>query len=459
VGLVLRAALLARYPHLRGIGDETIHYATGVLTAEFGLSVLGQWAPLYDAMLAGVFRIAGPDPLAPKLLQVALSPLPIVCAYALARAATSERAGRIAAWLLAVDPSLVAFSHYLYTETLFVSLLLLASWALFRRPQGRTRGDLLLAGVLFGLTILTRSVALYFLAAWAGFEALRGRRREAAQAALVFAVALAVVLPWTLRNAFKYHDLLLVDGTLGRTAYFAFSEALFNRDLGYVGPRQELPARAECQVGEAPGAPALPDAAALEAPFPEGWHGLLGRRPAGLPIHRTREFATRDLAAASRCELGRALAFMGERPGVVAGHGLRRFYAFWGPNSYLLRWVKHGFYGDGPLARSSYPGWKLLVVGWHVALVACAILAFGRRRVPAFLVFSALFVGYYTAVHMLAVAHSRYRLPVMPFVMIATATWLADPKLPEGRARAAAVSGVLLLFVALSTHYALVRLP
>ncbi len=135
VGVGLRLALLARYPHLRGIGDETIHYATGVLTAEFGLGVLGQWAPLYDALLAGVFGVAGPDPFWPKLLQVLLSPVPIACAYALARSAASIPAARIAAWLVALDPTLLSFSHYLYTETLFVSLLLGAALALFQHPK------------------------------------------------------------------------------------------------------------------------------------------------------------------------------------------------------------------------------------------------------------------------------------------------------------------------------------
>lgn len=440
-----------------------------VLTGEFGLSVLGQWAPLYDSLLAEIFHVTGPDPVWPKLFQTLLAPLPIACAYALARAAASResppaavgprRAGRIAAWLVALDPSLVAFSGYLYTETLFTTLLLGAAWALFRRPGARSRGDLVAGGVLFGLAILTRSVVLYFGVVWPLWEVLRGRRRQATQALAVFGIALLLVLPWTVRNAFKYHALLLVDGTLGRTAYFAFSESLFNRDLGYVGPGRGLPARPECRVGIAPGAPPLPDAAELEALFPPGWHGLLGRRGPRLALYRTREFATRDLAAASRCELRHGLAFARAHPGVVATHVLRRFYAFWGPNSYLLRWVRQGFYGSGPLGRDAYPEVKALVVGWHVALVLCALLAFGRRSLPPFLAWAALLVAYYTGVHMLAVAHSRYRLPVMPFVMIAAASWLADPRPPEGRGRRAAVIAAGAGFLVMAAHYAIARLP
>ena len=177
-----------------------------------------------------------------------------------------------------------------------------------------------------------------------------------------------------------------------------------------------------------------------------------------MAVHRTREFATKDLASAGRCELRNALAFSRERPDVVAGHVAHRFYGFWGPNSYLLRWVRHGFYEDGPLARASYAWVKPLVVCWHVALVACALLAYGRRP-PPFLAWAALFIAYYTTVHMLAVAHSRYRLPVMPFVMVAASTWLAHPRPPEGGWRRIAVGGALVVFLALSTHYLLVRLP
>lgn len=459
-GLALRLGLLARYPHLRGIGDEVIHYAMGVLTAEYGLGVLGQWAPLYDALLALVFRFGGPDPLAAKLLQVALAPVMIACAYVLATRAGSARAGRIAAWLVALDPTLVVFSHLLYTETLFITLLLLASVALWRRPGGRTRADALAGGVFFGLATLTRSLALYFLFGWLLFALLRGRRREALEAALVLAAALALVLPWTARNALKYHDFLLVDGTLGRTAYFAFSEAFFNRDLGYpLGPQQELPRRSECRVGDAPGAPRLPPARELETHFPPGWHGLLGRRGPRLALDRTREFATKDLAAASRCELANALAFAAANPGTVASHVLRRLHAFWGPNSYLLRWVRHGFYGEGPLAPASYPRVKALVVALHVAVIAASLLAFGRRPLPPFLVWAGLFILYYTAIHALAVAHSRYRLPVMPFAMIAASQWLAAPRAPDGRGRRAAVAIALVSFLVLSAHYALVRLP
>lgn len=459
LGFALRALLLARYPHIQGMGDELVHYLTAQFVTLFGPGVLGQWAPLYDSLLAAVFHLAGPDPLAARAVQVVLSTATIAGVYALARASGSLRAARIATAICALDPTLVAFNHYLFTETLFVALLVAAACALFCGPTPRSRSRTVAGGGLFGLAILTRSVGLYFLVLWVLWEWLRGRRREAADAALVLLTALALVLPWTLRNFQKYDDFLLVDATLGRTAYFAFSERFFSWDLGYAGSGPVRPLRDECAVGLAPGAPELPPARDIQALLHPTLFGLTTEDAAELPIWRTRRFAVEDLAAGQRCEMANALAFAREHPGTVGSHVAERLYAFWGPNSYLLRSVALGSYADGPLAATTYPFWKGLVVALHVALGAAALLLLGRRHLPPFVVWSALFITYYTAIHMLAVAYSRYRLPLMPFVFVASALWLADPRAPEGRARTALVATALSGFVGLCVHYVVARLP
>jgi hypothetical protein len=189
-------------------------------------------------------------------------------------------------------------------------------------------------------------------------------------------------------------------------------------------------------------------------------HGLLGegRSPYG-PIRKARELATLDLVERQRCELRRSLEFAVESPGTVFANVFRRPYGFWGPNSFLLRWVHSGVYSEGPLAPRFYPFVKWLVVAAHVLVVGAALLSLGRREPPRIAEWSALLALYFTAIHALAVSYSRYRLPLMPFLMVGASLWLAQPRRPEGRGRGAVLIGALVGFVLLSAHYVGSRLP
>jgi hypothetical protein len=102
---------------------------------------------------------------------------------------------------------------------------------------------------------------------------------------------------------------------------------------------------------------------------------------------------------------------------------------------------------------------KWLVVAAHVLVVGAALLALGRRELPRIAEWSWLLAAYFTAIHMLAVSYSRYRLPLMPLLMVGASLWLAAPRRPEGRGRAVMVGVALLGFVALCVHYAIGRLP
>jgi hypothetical protein len=166
-----------------------------------------------------------------------------------------------------------------------------------------------------------------------------------------------------------------------------------------------------------------------------------------------------DHAARQRCELARAADFAVANPGILVVQMLRRFYDFWGPNSFLLRYVHDGAYRGGPLAAEHYRWVKWIFLAGYLPLIAAAILACGRRAQPAFVRWSGLFLCYYTAIHMLAVAFSRYRLPVMPLVVVLASLWLADPRLPEGRLRQAAVGTAIAGFGLLSALYLGVHLP
>ena len=141
---------------------------------------------------------------------------------------------------------------------------------------------------------------------------------------------------------------------------------------------------------------------------------------------------------------------------------LRRFYAFWGPNSFLLRSVAYGIYQGGPLEPASYPWVKWLVVASYLFVMVPALLALSRAGapgVPPVVEWSALFCLFYMGIHLAAVAYSRYRLPVMPIAIVLASLWLASPSLPEGRVRVGVAWGLVAGFAILSVHYLVTGLP
>jgi 4-amino-4-deoxy-L-arabinose transferase-like glycosyltransferase len=134
------------------------------------------------------------------------------------------RTGLLAGALASVLPTLVAFSHYLMSETLF-ALLVCAGLAL--AVASRDRRSALLAGaagLAFGAAALTRELGAplaALCAVWGVLSVEAGARRAAvARGVLLCLCTLLVVAPWTWRNSALFGRLVPVS-TVG---WFAAGE-------------------------------------------------------------------------------------------------------------------------------------------------------------------------------------------------------------------------------------------
>ena len=463
LALALRLGLLFLYPYARGFGDETHHYLNGVLISHFGTGLIGHWPPAYDAMLGATFKLFGPDPAAARALQVLLSVLTVWLVYRVAQIMAGRSAARIAGVIAALDPTLIAYTQFFLSETLYTAILTAAVFVLHCRSDGPGRRELVLSGLLFGLSALTRSLVLWFFPIWIVWEWARGRPQKAREAALVLCVAAAVVLPWTLRNAAKYGDFLMVDSTLGRTAYLSYSmtpdRSSPGRDLGYDRRHQERE-RPECDSSPVPGLEPLPPASELIELIPEeGRQIAIGDRRLERKLEIARQRAIVDLPAYQRCEIANAAAFATRNPAFVVRLVASNFYNFWGPNSFLLRAVHGDLYARGPLAASHYGIFKILVVASTVPIVIAALLALGRRPWPPLMEWIVLFIAFYSAIHMLSIGHSRYRLPIMVLLIATSATWFVRPAWPDGPRRTAVIAAAAGGYLLLSAHYIATILP
>jgi hypothetical protein len=154
--------------------------------------------PLYPIFLS-LFSVFSNMATAAQLGQLVLGVAAVGLVYEMGRVVHSARAGLLAAGVYAVWFSSV-ITFWFYQEALYVPLVLLAFVLLFRAESHRA---FFVAGAVFGLAALTRSMPLYFLPFLA---AIRFRRAPA----LLLGFALAV-LPYSIALSRHLGELTVIE--------------------------------------------------------------------------------------------------------------------------------------------------------------------------------------------------------------------------------------------------------
>jgi hypothetical protein len=311
------------------------------------------------------------------------------------RRAFGDRAALLAAAMAAFYPELIWFASHFWAETVFTVLLW---WAMERLLAADARGSTAVAaasGLLWGLSILTRETVLYFLPVaglWLAWRRVGGARR----AAWLLAVAVLVMLPWTLRNWIVFHAFVPVS-TSGALNLWQGNTRL---------SRQEV--------------------------YEEYWavHGRIQKY----------EHARR-----------RAIEAILERQPLWIFEKLRdEVPAFWAAHGQPIVHLERGAYGAVPRARA-YAAVAVVLLPYLAVLVlfVAGIATLPRGRAP-FLVLA--FLVFYLLLHVAAHGYPRYRLPAMPAVFLVAAHGLAawrgrGPVDARHRLTAAAAALVLALGV------------
>ena len=248
-------------------------------------------APGYPLFLA-LIGAAGDHESAParvKVSQALVGAATVWLIGVIALQAMGARAGIAAAAIAAVYPPLVWISSYVFSESLYSAVALLTAFVLQRAAAGddasgdRARRPLLLtiaAGLLAGVAILIRPAMLFFLPLAVVWLAATQR---AVLAVAFAAAALAVVAPWTARNAKVYGRFVLVASEGGVT--FWTGNHPLARGEGDLAANPQLKA-AELEFRRAhPGMTAeeleplyYRDALDSIAGDPAAWLGLLARK-------------------------------------------------------------------------------------------------------------------------------------------------------------------------------------
>ena len=318
--------------------------------------------PLYPLMVVATrVTVFGRQFLALYLVQAALGTLSVFFLWLSARRLFGGVAAGVTALVVAAYPFHVFYVGTVLSETLFIFLLSAIFLLLVKLIQDGSLAVAGLCGVLCGGAFLTRPSVLGLVVIFAAVAAWRvkGMARGLSSAALMLAFAFLTALPWGIRNRAVTGHFILSTAGVGASLYDGLGpQADGSSDMNFLNELSELDAMGELE------------------------------RDAYL-----REKAL-SAAAASPLRVLRLAAV--------------KTWRFWAPvpNSERFR---------SPL----YTVVSLLAVA-PIYIFALAAL-FGGVLKPANLLTIAAAPLYFTLLHMVFVGSTRYRAPVMPFVIMAAA--------------------------------------
>lgn len=402
VGAVARVLLWLWFaPIAPQIHDEQAHVVLATNLIEYGEYAFDPGhptslrPPLYPGFVAATFGIFGRENYqAVRFAQAILSLVTVVIFFRLGRELVSERTALWAAGFLCFYPTFLGFSNLILSEVLFTFFLTSGVYAVHRGLKSFEFRALIVAGILLGLGALTRSILLPFAPILAIFLLFswRGSLPRRAMAAAAFAISFAAVLtPWAIRNTQLHRTFVPIDCMGGRNfmmGNYEYTPLYRSWDAISITGEQEW-----CQV-------------------------LIAHRP--LPAGATQ-------GQVDKLALAEGVRFVKENPGLTAHRDLIKFFDFWGLERELVASANRSYFGQ-------IPGPIVVILGIAICGTFIFVLfagAYGAAvRPPADWRMHLLFlllIAFTCAVHTAVFAHSRYRLPVMPFVMLYAASAITGP--------------------------------
>lgn len=365
-------------------------------------------APMQQWLIAGGMAITGGRLVGARLIEALLSVLTTWLAWRVGRRVAGERAALWAAALLAFYPSHVAFSHWFWSETVYLFFTMLAMDRLLAADAGdgakAAAAAAAVAGAALGLAALTRSLGLVLLvvsAAWL----VPGRGRRGLQLAAVMALAAAVVVaPYSIRATQRAGTLVLTDVN-GPFNFWSGNNRYIPPDVGAIWA-VGLPL--ENGLDERFLAYYPDDAFRREVPLRMGEAGVTDAQgPDGAAWYRKQ----------AREEIARNPLGLIER-------APKKLAALWAPDMFLPRHLLRDWYG-------ALPPWLaggLTLLTWLAAAVALigGAAAMAALRPSRFRSLAWAWTAAYLALHAVAYGHTRMHQPLIPLLFLSLGAFLLD---------------------------------
>jgi 4-amino-4-deoxy-L-arabinose transferase-like glycosyltransferase len=231
-GLVVRLVAVGNATRTLNLNDGLLFHAQANFIAQghgfvdAGTLIFGglarptaQHPPLFSLLLSSISWLGHESILAHQLTCVVMSAAAVPLIGLAANEVAGARAGLVAAAIAAVYPNFWSSDAYIMSESLYVTMVALTLWMLYRLWNKPTMSRAIWAGVAIGLATLTRAEALLFVPF--ALVPLLVMRREGAPLkprvtylGVAIAASVVVISPWVVRNLVTFErPVLLSDNT------------------------------------------------------------------------------------------------------------------------------------------------------------------------------------------------------------------------------------------------------
>lgn len=348
--------------------------------------------PLYPFLLALIYKITGHfGQNFVRGLQIFLSFFTGLFLYLLFKQLFDEKTARWGLILFLFYPSLLFFNYLVLTETVFIFLLVLFFYFMSRFLRDGTILFAGIAGLCLGLASLTRSITYPMAVPLAGLICIllfRQFRLKAVYAAAVFLLAFSTALcPWTIRN-YKVFNSFVPVGTMGGLNL-------------YMGNYEHTPMHRSW--------------AAVEIKGKKAWY-----------YGHEQTLKYMNQAEKQKWGIQKAKEYMKSHVGQTVLRSVIKAANFWGLERTIIAGMENGYFSwySGNWLRFFF--YCLILVTYTVVLlggVTGLLLKIVTDTARFDAVFGFVLVAF-TGLHALVFGHSRYHLPLIPF-LCGYAGWFA----------------------------------
>lgn len=175
--------------------------------------------PIYPAFIAGIYTVFGVKPYLVLFIQIILSVGTAYFFYRIVEILSNTTIALIALFIFAIDPTLILYTSFLYSEVLFMFFTLWSLYLLSKGLKEKRYTCFIYSGVILGLATLTRPAGQYLIVVYTLIIILYTIKSnlKIRFSLLIVLFYLLSITPWAMRN-YILHDRFKLSSTMEHNA-------------------------------------------------------------------------------------------------------------------------------------------------------------------------------------------------------------------------------------------------